>query len=69
MRLGGVMEQTSSEMGTRTLGAGGPEVSTFGLGTMTFGVETDEAGAFEQLDWFVERGGTLVDTADVYGDE
>ena len=67
MRLGGVMEQTSSEMGTRTLGAGGPEVSTFGLGTMTFGVETDEAGAFEQLDWFVERGGTLVDTADVYG--
>ena len=34
---------------------------------MTFGVETDEAGSHEQLDRFVEAGGTLVDTADVYG--
>jgi aryl-alcohol dehydrogenase-like predicted oxidoreductase len=33
---------------------------------MTFGVETDEAGSHEQLDRFVEAGGTLVDTADVY---
>lgn len=50
-----------------SLGAAGPMVSAFGLGTMTFGVETGEAGAFEQLDRFVERGGTFVDTADVYG--
>ena len=35
---------------------------------MTFGVETDEAGAHEQLDRFGEAGGTFVDTADVYGD-
>jgi aryl-alcohol dehydrogenase (NADP+) len=35
---------------------------------MTFGVETDEPGAHEQLDRFAEAGGTLVDTADVYGD-
>ena len=34
---------------------------------MTFGVETDEGGSHEQLDRFVEAGGTLVDTADVYG--
>jgi aryl-alcohol dehydrogenase-like predicted oxidoreductase len=34
---------------------------------MTFGVETDEAGSHDQLDRFVEAGGTLVDTADVYG--
>jgi aryl-alcohol dehydrogenase (NADP+) len=34
---------------------------------MTFGVETDEAGSHEQLDRFIEAGGTLVDTADVYG--
>jgi aryl-alcohol dehydrogenase (NADP+) len=34
---------------------------------MTFGVETDEAGSHEQLDRFLEAGGTLVDTADVYG--
>ena len=38
------------------------------LGTMTFGVETDEAGAFAQLDRFRDIGGTLIDTADVYGD-
>ncbi len=36
------------------------------LGTMTFGDETDEAGSHEQLDRFVEAGGTLVDTANVY---
>jgi len=34
---------------------------------MTFGVETDEPGAHEQLDRFVAAGGTLVDTADTYG--
>jgi aryl-alcohol dehydrogenase-like predicted oxidoreductase len=34
---------------------------------MTFGVETDEAGSHEQLDRFIEAGGTLLDTADVYG--
>jgi aryl-alcohol dehydrogenase-like predicted oxidoreductase len=52
----------------RTLGASGCVVSTLALGTMTFGTETDEAGAHAQLDRFVEAGGTLVDTADVYSD-
>jgi len=33
---------------------------------MTFGTETDEAGAHRQLDRFAEAGGTFVDTADVY---
>src|SRR5690348_8449819 len=55
-------------MDYRTLGHSGCAVSAFGLGTMTFGVETDEPGAHEQLDRFVAAGGTLVDTADVYGD-
>ena len=50
----------------RTLGRSGTSVSTLCLGTMTFGDETDEAGAHEQLDVFVGEGGTLVDTADVY---
>ncbi|MEX5718994.1 aldo/keto reductase [Geodermatophilus maliterrae] len=50
----------------RTLGRSGCSVSSLCLGTMTFGAETDEAGAHEQLDVFVEAGGTLVDTADVY---
>ncbi|MEP6853234.1 MAG: aldo/keto reductase [bacterium] len=53
-------------MDYRTLGTSGCAVSTLTLGTMTFGAETDQAGAFEQLDRFVEVGGTLVDTADVY---
>ena len=50
----------------RTLGSSGAAVSTYCLGTMTFGAETDEGGSHEQLDTFVEAGGTLVDTADVY---
>ncbi len=33
---------------------------------MTFGAETDEADSHAQLDHFVEVGGTLIDTADVY---
>jgi aryl-alcohol dehydrogenase-like predicted oxidoreductase len=55
-------------MDYRTLGHSGCAVSTLCLGTMTFGVETDEPGAHAQLDRFVEAGGTLVDTADTYGD-
>ena len=51
----------------RNLGNSGCAVSELCLGTMTFGAETDEAGAHAQLDRFVEAGGTLVDTADVYG--
>jgi len=50
----------------RTLGRSGCAVSTLALGTMTFGHETDEAGAHAQLDAFMDAGGTLIDTADVY---
>ena len=50
----------------RMLGRSGCAVSAFALGTMTFGNETDEKGAHAQLDRFVEAGGTLIDTADVY---
>jgi aryl-alcohol dehydrogenase-like predicted oxidoreductase len=51
----------------RRLGSSGCVVSTLALGTMTFGDETDEAGSQDQLDRFVEAGGNLIDTADVYG--
>ncbi len=54
-------------MDYRTLGRSGCAVSSMCLGTMTFGTETDEAGAHQQLDQFIDAGGTLVDTADVYG--
>jgi aryl-alcohol dehydrogenase-like predicted oxidoreductase len=50
----------------RLMGRSGCSVSTLTLGTMTFGSETDEAGARSQLDAFVDAGGNLVDTADVY---
>jgi aryl-alcohol dehydrogenase-like predicted oxidoreductase len=51
----------------RTLGGSGAVVSSYAIGTMTFGVETPEDQAHAQLDAFVEAGGTFVDTADVYG--
>ena len=51
----------------RTMGRSGCAVSAYCLGTMTFGSETDEAGSHQQLDLFLEAGGTFVDTADVYG--
>jgi aryl-alcohol dehydrogenase-like predicted oxidoreductase len=50
----------------RLMGSTGVSVSRLCLGTMTFGKETDEAGAHAQLDAFVEAGGNFVDTADVY---
>ncbi len=53
-------------MEKRALGTSGPEVSVFGLGTMTFGQESDEATSHRILDRFVEAGGALIDTADVY---
>ena len=51
------------------LGGSGCAVSSLCLGTMTFGAESDEAVAHPQLDRFIEAGGTLVDTADVYAAE
>jgi aryl-alcohol dehydrogenase-like predicted oxidoreductase len=51
----------------RTLGGSGAVVSSYAIGTMTFGVESPEEEAHAQLDVFVDAGGTFVDTADVYG--
>jgi aryl-alcohol dehydrogenase-like predicted oxidoreductase len=53
-------------MDYRTLGRSGCAVSTLCLGTMTFGAEADEKVSHQQLDRFIEAGGTFVDTADVY---
>ncbi len=53
-------------MDYRTLGRSGCAVSNLCLGTMTFGAESDEATSHALLDTFLEAGGTLVDTADVY---
>ena len=55
-------------MQQRSLGATGLRVSRLGLGTMTWGRDTDEHEARDQLVSFVEAGGTLVDTAAAYAD-
>jgi aryl-alcohol dehydrogenase-like predicted oxidoreductase len=52
----------------RNLGASGLRVSRMALGTMTWGRDTYPDDAAEQLRTFVDAGGTLLDTADVYCD-
>jgi len=53
-------------MEERALGRSGLRVSRLGLGTMTWGQDTDAEDATAQLTAFRDSGGTLVDTADVY---
>ncbi|GEK02443.1 MULTISPECIES: aldo/keto reductase [unclassified Streptomyces] len=55
-------------MEQRHLGRTGLRVSRIGLGTLTWGRDTDEHDAADMLKTFWEAGGTLVDTADVYAD-
>ena len=55
-------------MELRTLGRSGLEVSRIGLGTMTWGRDTDESEAAEQLRSYLDAGGNFLDTAAVYGD-
>lgn len=53
-------------MEKRKLGESALETSVFGLGTMTFGAESDEAISREILDHYYDGGGRFIDTADVY---
>jgi aryl-alcohol dehydrogenase-like predicted oxidoreductase len=55
-------------MEQRKLGNSGVKVSRLALGTMTWGRDTDEHEAAEQLRHFIDAGGNFVDTAAVYGD-
>lgn len=55
-------------MRQRRLGGSGLRVSRLALGTMGWGEVTDEDEAASQLVAFVDAGGTLVDTADVYSE-
>lgn len=50
----------------RRLGKCGLEVSALALGTMQFGWSADEATAFAIMDAYVEAGGNLIDSADIY---
>ncbi|HYO40469.1 MAG TPA: aldo/keto reductase [Nocardioidaceae bacterium] len=55
-------------MQQRYLGRTGLKVSRLGLGTLTWGRDTDEHEARDQLVAFTEAGGTLLDTAAGYGE-
>ena len=55
-------------MQQRAVGRTGLFVSRLGLGTMTWGRDTDEHEARDQLVAFADAGGTLLDTAASYGD-
>jgi aryl-alcohol dehydrogenase-like predicted oxidoreductase len=50
----------------RLLGNSGTVVSTYALGTMTFGAEADEDTSHQLIGRYVAAGGTFIDTADVY---
>lgn len=53
-------------MESRSLHNSGLVVSVLGLGTMTFGAESDEQTSHRILDHYQEAGGRFIDTADVY---
>jgi aryl-alcohol dehydrogenase-like predicted oxidoreductase len=55
-------------MEKRILGNSGLRVSRLALGTMTWGRDTDEHEAADQLKTFLDAGGNLIDTAAIYGD-
>ncbi|PQM28220.1 alcohol dehydrogenase [Sphingopyxis lindanitolerans] len=53
-------------MTERALGKSGLSIRPFVLGGNVFGMTADRAASFAILDRFVERGGGMIDTADVY---
>lgn len=55
-------------MQQRYVGRSGLKVSRIGLGTLTWGRDTDEHDAREQFATFLDAGGSLLDTAASYGD-
>ena len=54
-------------MQKRKLGTSGPEVSLVGLGTNNFGGRIDLEASRPVIDKALDLGITLIDTADVYG--
>lgn len=53
-------------MEKRRIGSSDLEVAPLGLGGNVFGWTADERASFAILDAFVDAGGTMIDTADVY---
>src|SRR5918994_7486662 len=59
----------SPAMRTRRLGNEGPEVSVVGLGCNNFGMRVDLEGTRAVVDAALDTGVTLLDTADIYGNQ
>jgi aryl-alcohol dehydrogenase-like predicted oxidoreductase len=55
-----------SNIEKRLVGTSGMEVAPLALGGNVFGWTADEVTSFRLLDAFVDAGGTMIDTADVY---
>lgn len=55
-------------MQLRKAGSSGLLLSRLGLGTMTWGRDTDEHEAADQCRAFIDAGGNFLDTANTYGD-
>ena len=55
-------------MEKRRAGMSGLALSRLGLGTMTWGRDTDEIEAADQCRAFLDAGGNFIDTASTYGD-
>ena len=55
-----------SRIDKRPVGNSGLKVAPLALGGNVFGWTADEATSFRILDAFVDAGGTMIDTADVY---
>ena len=55
-------------MEKRRAGTSGLGLSRLGLGTMTWGRDTDEIEAADQCRAFLDAGGNFIDTASTYGD-
>ena len=55
-------------MEMRRAGNSGLMLSRLGLGTMTWGRDTDEHEAADQCRAFIDAGGNFIDTANTYGD-
>src|SRR5688572_7943331 len=54
------------EMDKRRIGNSELEIAPLALGGNVFGWTADEVASFAVLDYFVDAGGTMIDTADVY---
>jgi aryl-alcohol dehydrogenase-like predicted oxidoreductase len=55
-------------MQMRRAGTSGLTLSRLGLGTMTWGRDTDEHEAADQCRAYIDAGGNFIDTANTYGD-